>query len=122
MSNFTSRLTEALEVISEYNGTAAEVRAYRATKKGKAKLKGQNDRAYDRRKPEHAAHQRKYLKRKEEGGAKKCSKCGATDKRIEDHHPKGYDTDKTVALCSDCHQKTKVSKIKSGMKKAKKAA
>jgi len=119
MPNFISRLNEALEVISEYNGTPAEVRAYRATKKGKAKLKGQNERAYERRKPEHAAHQRKYLKRKEDGGSKKCSKCGSTSRKIEDHHPEGYDSDKTKPLCSKCHQKTKVPAIKKGMKKAK---
>lgn len=119
MSNFISRLGGALEIINEYNGTPAEVRAYRASKKGKAKLKGQNDRAYERRKVEHAAHQRKYLKRKSDGGSRKCSKCGSSSRRIEDHHPNGYDTDKTVPLCSKCHQKTKVSAIKKGMKKSK---
>lgn len=114
--------------ILEYNGTPAEVRAYRASKKGKAKLKSQNERARERRKsendghdPEHAAHQRKYEERKSSGkGHGKCSKCGGKSKRMEDHHPNGYNTDKTETLCSTCHQKTKVPKIKAGMKKSKK--
>ena len=122
--SFYQRLSKLL---NEYNGTAEEVKAYRASKKGKSKLKGQNKRARTRRKkkndghdPEHAAHQRMYEKRKEGGGSSKCSKCGSTGKRMEDHHPKGYDSDHTKPLCSTCHQKTKVSKIKSGMKNAKK--
>lgn len=127
MPDFKNKLEDALLVLKEYSGTTAEVRAYRKSKKGKEALKGQNKRAHKRRKKdgggkdeEHNAHERRRYQRNEKGeGSKKCAKCGKTGGRMEEHHPKGYDSDKVQTLCSGCHQKTKVSKIKSGMKKAK---
>lgn len=131
MPDFRRKLDEALQIIKEYSGTPEEVRKYRASKKGKKALKGQNKRARERRKKdgggkdeEHNAHERKRYHREKEGksaNSGKCAKCGKTGGRMEEHHPHGYGSEKTEKLCSGCHQKTKINKIKSGMKKAKDA-
>ena len=108
------------ELLNEYSGTPAEVRAYR--KKTGAHVK-QWKRWYDKpgNHEKHAAHERARVERNKEGGKKhKCKKCGETEGRMEEHHSDGWKKgDPTEYLCTKCHQKTKVKDIKKGMKEDK---